>query len=309
LWDIGDGVLCLEFHTKSNSLDPGVMAMFQKALVLIPEGRKALVIYNDGDNFSVGANVGLLLFDANMAAWGQIDEMVAHGQRTLHALKYAPFPVVGAPSGMALGGGCEVLMHCDAVQAHAETYMGLVEVGVGLVPGWGGCKELLTRWTAHRRRPGGPMPAVAKVFELVSMASVGRSAADARDMLFLRDSDGITMNRDRLLADAKARALAMAPDYAPPEPTTLRLPGPSGRLAMEMAVDGFHKLGKATDHDVVVGSALAGVLSGGDTDVLDELDEQRLYDLERLALVSLSRTSATLARVEHMLETGRPLRN
>ena len=124
-------------------------------------------------------------------------------------MKYAPFPVVGAPAGMALGGGCEILLHCDAVQAHAETYMGLVEVGVGVVPGWGGCKELTTRWATNPKRPGGPMPGVAKVFETISTAQVATSAEEAREALFLRESDGITMNRDRLLADAKAKALAL----------------------------------------------------------------------------------------------------
>src|SRR6185503_2079387 len=149
------------------------------------------------------------LFAANLAMWNEIEGLIAGGQQAMKALKYAPFPTVAAPAGMALGGGCEVVLHCSAVQAHAETYMGLVEVGVGVIPGWGGCKEMLTRWSTNPKRPGGPMPPVAKAFELISTAVVSTSAEEARENLFLRRDDGITMNRDRLLADAKAKALAL----------------------------------------------------------------------------------------------------
>ena len=309
LWDLGDGVLCLEFHTKMNAIDPGVMEMVRAAIERVADGQRALVVYNEGSNFSVGANLGLALFAANTAAWAQIEGIVRQGQETYAALKHAPFPVVGAPSGMALGGGCEVLLHCDALVAHAETYMGLVEVGVGLLPGWGGCKEMLLRAAAAPGMPGGPMPPVSKVFETVSMASVAKSADQAREMLFLRAGDEIVMNRDRVLAAAKARALTLAEGYAPPEPATLRLPGPSGAAALDMAVDGFAKAGKATPHDRVVAGALGRVLTGGDTDVLDELDEDALLALERSGFMALVKHPDTLARVEHMLETGRPLRN
>ncbi|MEN2978070.1 3-hydroxyacyl-CoA dehydrogenase/enoyl-CoA hydratase family protein [Tistrella bauzanensis] len=309
LWDIGDGVLCLEFHTKMNSIDPGVLEIAAKSTEIVRGGYKALVIYNEADNFSVGANVGLALFASNIAAWDMIDGMIRMGQETYKALKYAPFPVVGAPAGMALGGGCEILLHCDAVQAHAETYMGLVEVGVGVVPGWGGCKELLVRWMNNKRRPGGPMPAVAQVFEMVSTAKVSESAEEARDLLLLRDGDRITMNRDRVLADAKARALEMVAGYEKPLPAEISLPGPTARVALNMAVEGFHMQGKATPHDVVVSGALARVLSGGDTDITETLREDDITRLEREAFVSLLKTPATLARIEHMLETGKPLRN
>ncbi len=202
-----------------------------------------------------------------------------------------------------------MLLHCDAVQAHAETYVGLVEVGVGIVPGWGGCKELLLRWVASRDRRGGPMPPVIKAFETIAMAKVAKSAAEAKDLLFLRPDDGVTMNRDRLLADAKARALALAEDYAPPEEARISLPGETGRLAMSMAVDGFRLSGKATTHDATVGKALAAVLSGGNTDFLETVGEDDLLDLERGAIDALARHPATIARVAHMLKTGKPLRN
>ena len=309
VWDIGDGVLCFEFTSKANSLDDQIMALLGKAVALVKKDHKALVIYNEGGNFSVGANIGLMLFAANIAAWSQIESLLASGQEMYQKLKYAPFPVVGAPASLALGGGCEILLHCDAVQAHAESYIGLVEAGVGIVPGWGGCKEMLGRWATNPALPKGPMPAVAKVFEMISTARVSKSAAEAREMGILRPTDRITMNRNRLLADAKARALALVPGYQAPSPREIVLPGPSGRVALDMTVAGFAKTGVATKHDVVVAGELGRVLTGGDTDILDTVSETKLLELERQSIMRLLRTTASLARIEHMLETGKPLRN
>jgi 3-hydroxyacyl-CoA dehydrogenase len=309
VWDVGDGVLCFEFTSKSNSLDDAIIALLGKTIALVQEKYKALVIYNEGQNFSVGANLGLALFAANIAGWSEIDKLLAAGQQTYKALKYAPFPVVSAPAGMALGGGCEVLLHSDAVQAHAETYIGLVECGVGVVPAWGGCKEMLTRWSTSGLLPHGPMPAATKVFETVSMATVSKSAANAQELMFLRPGDGITMNRYRLLADAKALALKLVDGYTPPQPVDLKLPGVSGKLAFTMAVDSFHERGVATDHDVVVADELAGVLSGGPADLVDVVTEDQLLGLERGAFMRLMKTKGTLARIEHLLVTGKPLRN
>jgi 3-hydroxyacyl-CoA dehydrogenase len=309
VWDIGDSVLCFEFTSKSNSLDEQIMILLGKTIALVQEKYRALVVYNEGQHFSVGANLGLALFAANIAAWGEIEKLIAAGQQTYKALKYAPFPVVSAPSGMALGGGCELLLHSDAVQAHAESYIGLVECGVGVVPGWGGCKEMLTRWQTSGSLPRGPMPAVAKVFETVSTATVSKSAAQAQELMFLKPTDGITMNRYRLLADAKALALKLAADYVPPKPVELKLPGAAGKLALTMAADSFHKRGIATDHDVVVAGELAEVLSGGGADLIDSVDEEQLLTLERAAFMRLLKKDATLARIEHMLVTGKPLRN
>jgi 3-hydroxyacyl-CoA dehydrogenase len=309
VWNLGDGVLCFEFTSKSNSLDEAIMTLLGKTIALVKKEHRALVIYNEGSNFSVGANLGLALFAANIAAWSQIESMIATGQDMMQKLKYAPFPVVSAPSGMALGGGCEFLLHSSAVQAHAELYTGLVECGVGLLPGWGGCKEMLGRTATDPKMPKGPMPAPAKVFEMVSTAKVSKSAAEAREMGILRKTDRITMNRNRLLADAKARALELPTDYKAPEPREITLPGPSGRVALDQAVAGFAKTGMATKHDVVVSRELARVLTGGDTDILDIVKEQRLLDLERESFIRLLKTSATLARIEHTLETGKPLRN
>jgi len=309
LWDIGDGVVCLEFTSKSNSLDEGIITLLGKALKLTKEKHKALVIYNEGSNFSVGANLGLALFACNIGAFGEVEKLVATGQKTYQDMKYAPFPVVAAPSGMALGGGCEILLHADAVQAHAESYIGLVECGVGVLPAWGGCTAMLERWQSDPKFPKGPMPAPSKVFETVSTATVAKSAAEAQELKFLRESDGVTMNRDRLLADAKAKALSMVDGYAPPKPRDLTLPGPSGKVAMQMAVEGFAKRGLATKHDKVVSGALAEVLTGGDADHIAPVPAARVLELEREGFMKLIRTNATLDRIEHILETGRPLRN
>jgi 3-hydroxyacyl-CoA dehydrogenase len=310
LWDIGDGVACFEFTTKMNALDTEVMGLLSKSIGLVKKSMKGLVIYNEGSNFSVGANVGLALFAANVGLWPLVEESIATGQSTYKALKYAPFPTVAAPANMALGGGCEICLHASAIQAHAETYMGLVEVGVGVIPGWGGCKELVYRFSEPQKgKPGGPMPGLAQAFETISTAKVSRSAEQARELGFFRDGDGITMNRDRLLSDAKARVLALAENYAPPVSKKISLPGPTAATGFNLAVKDFVKQGKAMPHDQVVSAALAIVLSGGDTDITEEISEDRLTELEREAFMSLIKTDNTLARIEHILETGKPLRN
>lgn len=329
VWDIGDGVLCVEFTGKMNALDDQVFEAYNQAIKLIGKGDgayKAMVIYNEGTHFSAGANLGLALFAMNISLWPQIEELVSGGQKIYKALKYAPFPVVAAPSGMALGGGCEILLHADHVQAHAETYTGLVEVGVGLIPGWGGCKEMLLRYQAEEREQfdkntGGrklwfspkntPMGATRKAFETIALAKVAKSAQEAKELRYLRKTDGITMNRDRLLFDAKAKALELAKDYAPPAvPDPIRLAGPSGIMALDMAVADMRKNGKATPYDVTVSAAAARVLSGGEkADWTKPVSEDDLYRLEREEFMKLVHNDGTLARIEHMLEKGKPLRN
>ncbi|MFC3099889.1 3-hydroxyacyl-CoA dehydrogenase/enoyl-CoA hydratase family protein [Altererythrobacter lauratis] len=309
LWDVGDGVACLEFTGKMNALDNEVMKLIGEAIPLVAEKFKAMVIYNEGTHFSAGANLGLALFAVNIAAWGEIEKLVSGGQQAFKALKYAPFPVVAAPSGMALGGGCEAVLNSDSVQAHAETYIGLVETGVGLIPGWGGCGEMLERWQAMPGLPKGPMPAVAKVFEIVSTATVAKSAAEAKELGFLRPTDGITMNRDRLLADAKARALKLAEGYTPPAPPEFFLPGPSGKAALDLAVQGFRARGLATPYDEVVAGKLATVLTGGDTDPTQTVTEEQLLALELAEFMELVHEPRSMDRIEHMLATGKPLRN
>ncbi len=329
VWDIGDGVLCVEFTGKMNALDDQVFEAYNQAIKLITKGDgsyKAMVIYNEGSNFSAGANLGLALFAMNIALWPQIEELVSGGQKIYKALKYAPFPVVSAPSGMALGGGCEILLHSDHVQAHAETYCGLVEVGVGLIPGWGGCKEMLLRYQAEEReqydqQTGGkkmwfspkntPMGATRKAFETIAMAKVAKSAQEAKELKYLKKTDGITMNRDRLLFDAKQKAIELAKDYKAPEPVMdIRLPGPTGIMALDMAVADLRKSGKATPYDVTVSGAAARVLTGGEgADWTKPMTEDDILKLERDEFMKLVHNDGTIARIEHMLEKGKPLRN
>ncbi|MES2985425.1 MAG: 3-hydroxyacyl-CoA dehydrogenase/enoyl-CoA hydratase family protein [Pseudomonadota bacterium] len=324
LWDLGDGVACLELTSKQNTWDPENLKMVAQLPDKVRGHFKGLVIGTDGDHFSFGANIGYFMLACNTASWWAISDMVKQGQDAFMGLKYAPFPVVSSLSGMALGGGCELNLHADAVQAHIESYPGLVEAGIGVVPGWGGCKELLLRHVvaanaaqksiAAGKKPdhligGGPMPAIAKVFEYISMAKVAGSAAEAQDMLILNAKSRISMNRRRVLADAKSLTLELAQNYAPPEAQTIRLPGLTGFVALKLAVDNFRKNGKATPHDEVVSLGLAHILTGGDTDITREVTEQQLLDLEHDVFMELVHTQATRDRIAHMLNTSKPLRN
>ena len=315
LWDIGDGVLCFEFHTKMNAIDTDIFALYGDAIKKIGDGSgpfKALVIYNEADNFSAGANLGLALFALNVGLFDQIDALVSGGQQIYKKLKHAPFPVVAAPAGLALGGGCEILLHSDAVVAHAETYTGLVEVGVGLIPGWGGSKEMLFRQVEKAGPKAGPMQGAIKAFEILSTAKTSTSAYEAFDYLYFRKgTDEVVMSRDRQLYAAKQKALALLDGYVAPQAREgIRLPGASGKAAMNMAVADFQRSGKATAYDGVVSDALAEVLSGGKTgDITVPLTEDDLLALEKNAFMKLVKNEGTLKRIEFMLENGKPLRN
>lgn len=308
LWDMGDGIACLEFTSKMNSIDPDILTMMMKSVEVVKGGFQGMVIGGDGENFSVGANLGFMLYATNLAAWKMISDVIKQGQQAMMGLKYAPFPVVSALHGMALGGGCETILHSNAVQAHLESYPGLVEVGVGLIPGWGGCKEMIWRNVAEDG-VGGAMPGISKAFEMIATAKVAESAEFAKEMGILRNTDKITMNRERLLADAKATCLQMADGYEAPAQSTRRLPGRSGATALNMAVDNFVASGVATPHDAFIARKLAVVLTGGDADQTDELTEQHLLDLEHNVFMELVKHPDTLARIDHMLNTGKPLRN
>jgi 3-hydroxyacyl-CoA dehydrogenase len=313
VWDIGDGVLCLEFTSKMNTLDPDIMSMIRQIIAAMGDGKgaySALVVYNDGENFSAGANLGLAMFSLNIAMWDAVEASVADGQNTYAALQHAPFPVVSAPAGLALGGGTEILLHSDAVVASAESYIGLVEVGVGIIPGWGGCKEMLLRHVAPvQTDPAKAMAATGQVFQTIATTRTSTSAADAKAIGYLRDSDGVTMNRDRLLADAKARALSLVSGYAPPAARSVVLSGARGKAMLMASVAAMAAAGKVTPHDQVVADHLATVLTGADTDGKTPLDETALLTLERAHFMHLAHTPGSLARIEHMLVTGKPLRN
>ncbi len=310
VWDIGDGVACLEFRSKMNSLNPFIMSLLRKALQELPtQGFKGMVIYNEGQHFSVGANIAMLMLGAKLRLWPFIRWVLKDGQETFNAMKHGKFPVVGAPSGMAVGGGCEILLHCHAIVAHAETYIGLVEAGVGIVPGWGGCKEMLLRWRDAPKAAKGPMAPAMKAFELIAQAQVATSAEEAKEKQFLRPADDIVMNRDRVLAAARQKVLQLAEDMRAPKETVLRLAGPSGKAALTLGIQDFLKKGVATAHDARIAGELATVLTGADTDLTEELNEDDILRLERDAIIRLSKTPESRARVTHMLKEGKPLRN
>ncbi len=310
LWDMGENILLAEFHSKMNSMDPLIMEALSEAADLCESGEyKGLVIGNDGTNFSAGANLGLTSFVTNVGAWEEAEKFVQGGQLAFMMLKHGNFPVVGASHGLAIGGGCEILLACDAIQAHSESYIGLVEVGVGLVPAWGGCKEMITRWSEDLSQPKGPMATIKSIFENVGTAKVATSAQEARELHFLRKEDKITMNRERLLYDAKELCKTMIDNYKSPEIKMHSLPGPSGKAALDLAVDDLVKAGHATPHDVVVTKELSHILSGGDTDPTETVSDEEILEMEREGILRLMRTEGTMDRVEHMLTKGRPLRN
>ncbi|MFT7433826.1 MAG: 3-hydroxyacyl-CoA dehydrogenase [Alphaproteobacteria bacterium] len=311
IWDIGDGILCVEFNSKMNTFDPLIMNTINKAVDLVhaKDEYKGLVIYNEGSNFSVGANIALVRYAIKLKLWPFVRWFIRKGQKTFMKMKYSNFPVVGAPSGLALGGGCEVVLHCNAVEAHAETYTGLVEAGVGLVPAWGGCKELVGRAMVDPKEPKGPMPAPMKAFMAIATAQVATSAKEARDLNILLKTDGIVMNRDRVLAAAKARALSMVDDYKKPEPFIYTPAGCSGAASLKIGVRDFAKKGIATPYDVKIAGKLAHILTGGTGDMTQQINEEDMLSLELEGIVALTKMKKTQARVIHMITKNKPLRN
>ncbi|MDE3052453.1 MAG: 3-hydroxyacyl-CoA dehydrogenase/enoyl-CoA hydratase family protein [Gemmatimonadota bacterium] len=312
LWDAGDGVALLEFHSKMNSLGEGVLAMVTKALELVERDQLAgLVIGNDDPRtFTAGADLGMVAALAQAGDWKRLDEAVRLFQGCSMSIRRAPFPVVVAPFGLTLGGGCEWSLHADALQAHAELYMGLVVGGGGLLPGGGGTKELLFRF-ADELAPyddADPFEAPKRAFKLIAMATVSTSALEARKLGFLRGRDRISMNRDFLLADAKQRVLDLAPGYVAPPPRAIDAVGREGIGNLHYAAWAMHEAGQASDHDVRMAVEIAGVLCGGDGPAR-RVSEQDVLDLERDAFLRLLGTKETQDRIAHMLKTGKPLRN
>ena len=307
LWDLGDGVACFELTSKMNTFDEDVFELLNRSIDRIPQTHNAMVIYSDAANFSAGINLNWLL--SAMADGQSLESLSRRGQDTFHRLKYAAFPTVGGSAGLALGGGCELLLHCSAIQAHAESCIGLVEASVGILPAWGGCGELLYRLQCNQRLAQGPMPAITRAFETLAMSVISKSAAHAKELSFISPGDGITMNRDRLLADCKAKALQLAVQYHPPEKPVFMLPGLSGLTALQNGAETMVKLDKASAHDLAVAAAIATVLTGGDTDITQVLTEDALLALERREVLNLARSPLTIARLNHTLNTGKSLRN
>ena len=312
LYDVGEGVLLLEFRSKANALGDGVMQMLDAALDRAERGRHTgLIIGNDDPRtFTAGADLALVFRQATGGDWKALEAGVESFQRLVTSLRKQSFPVVVAPFGLTLGGGAEMTLHASRAQTHAELYVGLVEVGVGLIPAGGGTKELLFRFSEEiaAYEEADPFEAVKRAFRMIAMATTSTSALDARKLGFLRDGDRISMNRDHLLGDAKARVLELARDYVAPPPRRIRALGREAIGNLEYAIWAMHEGGQASDHDVRIGHALARVLAGGDGPPR-EVSEQDVLDLEREAFLSLVGTKETQQRIEHMLKTGKPLRN
>lgn len=312
LIDLSDGVVCCEFHAKMNAIGGDIISMLHAGLKRLQTDFDAMVIANQATNFSVGANLMLLLVSAQEQEWDDLHAAVRQFQNVNMAIKYAPRPVVAAPQGMALGGGCEISLHAARIHAAAEAYIGLVEVGVGLIPAGGGSKEMMIR--ANEHAAGGEdldlFHAMKPVFETIAMAKVGTSAEECRALGYLRPSDLVAMNRDRLVADAKETALAMfRAGYHPPAPPQIRVLGEEMLAAAKLAIHQMLRGEYISDYDALVARKLANVLAGGALSASQTVSEQYVLDLEREAFVSLCGERKTQERIAHILKTGKPLRN
>jgi 3-hydroxyacyl-CoA dehydrogenase len=310
--DMGDGVLLLEFHSKMNSIDDQITELMGKAVDEAEKNFLGLVIGNDGSNYSAGANIGALMMAIGSEEWELLRKMVGSFQAANQRMRYSAIPVVTAPFGLTLGGGAEVTMGGNAVQAAAELYMGLVEVGVGLIPGGGGNLMLMRNvfGAAAGNKDFDPLPFLKKLFLTIGTAKVATSAEEAREAGFLSAQDGISMNRDFLLSDAKERCLGMAKaGFRPPRQTHFYLPGRSGAATIDMLLYDMQLNHQISEHDRLIGKKLASVLTGGDTSTGALVSEQQLLDLELEAFLSLCGEKKTQERIMFMLEKGKPLRN
>jgi 3-hydroxyacyl-CoA dehydrogenase len=304
LRDIGDGIACLEFHSKLNTIGGDIISLLFAALEEVNTNFEGLVIANEGLHFSAGANLMLLLMEAVEGNWDEIDYMVRTFQRATQAIRYSPKPVVTAPFSLTLGGGCEIAMSGARAQAAAETYIGLVELGAGLIPAGGGTTEML------RRAAAGGAPRIREVFENIGLAKVSTSAEDARRLFYLRPEDQITMNSDRLIHDAKAVALELAATgYRPPVPGALPVFGAALGAELQLGIYLMQKAGHITEYEGHLARKLAHVICGGEATRPSTAPEQYFLDLEREAFKSLCGEQKTLARMEHLLKKGKVLRN
>jgi 3-hydroxyacyl-CoA dehydrogenase len=312
LIDLGDGVACLEFHTTGNAIGNDITQIANYALEEVERNYEGLVIGNQGKHFSAGANLMMLLMEAQDENWDEIDYLVRQFQGFSMKMKYFSKPIVAAPFGMTLGGGYEIAAPAAHIQASAETYMGLVETGVGLIPAGGGTKEMLIRFL--ERVPAGSnmdiQPLVNQVFETIAMAKVSTSGEDAKKLGYLRPSDGISVNQDFLIYDAKQKVLELArAGYRPPVPKKIKVVGEPGYAVMKLAAYSMKMSGYISEHDEKIASKLAFVLAGGNLPAGTEVTEQYLLDLEREAFISLAGEPKSQARMQHMLAKGKPLRN
>lgn len=312
LVDIGDGALCLEVHTKMNTVDADVIAMMREGVAEAEKNFECLVIGNEGEHFGAGANLLLIYMGAQQGEWGQIENSVREFQAAIQGLRYAKVPVVSAPFQYTFGGAAEIAMAAIACQAHAETYIGLVEVGVGLVPGGGGCLRMVERWTKDAMGVEGAdlLPFVGQASLNIAMAKVATGAEEGKRMRYLRESDGISLNRDRLLFEAKARALGLArAGYLAPRPQVFKAAGLDAAKTIGMRVWGLVEGGYASEHDALIANKVAHIVCGGNVAAGAERTEQDYLDLEREAFLSLCGTEKSQARMQSILMSNKPLRN
>ncbi len=311
LLDLGDGVFGLEFHSKMNAITGDILAMTHKAIKRAEQDGVGLVIGNQGGNFSVGANLMLMAVALAEGAFEDIDMAVRAFQKATMAVKYAKIPVVAAPFNMTLGGGCEFSLHADAINAYAETYMGLVEIGVGLLPAGGGTKEMCLRAVNLAKQYDTDVtPFIFKNFQNIGMAKVSMSAAEMRDLGYLREGDSITMNFDRLISDAKQKVLALATNYRPGKPDeAIPAPGRSVAASIKSQLWNLSQGGFATEYEAVMGGVIADTICGGDVPAGTVITEQYLLELEREGFLKLCGNKKTAERIQHMLKKGKPLRN
>ena len=312
LVDLGDGVLAIEFHSKMNAIGGDTIQMLNAGVKEAGQNFAALVVGNDAPNFSAGANLMLLLLEAQEGNWEEIDSMIRAFQGATLGLRYADVPVIVAPAGLTLGGGCEVTLHGDRVQSAAEAYIGLVEVGVGLIPAGGGTKEMLVRAVSHVPQPRADLlPFVQRAFETIGFAKVSTSGLDARRLGYLRDVDAISMNRDRLLYDAKMLAIERVREgyQKPVVPKAIPVGGEGLLAALNLGIHLAWRGGRISDHDALVGRKLAWILAGGSLPQATVVSEQYLLDLEREAFLSLCGERKTQERIQYTLKTGKTLRN
>ncbi len=311
LVDLGDGVACLDFHSPKQAIGIDMITMMKKAADEVEKNYQALVLSGSGTNFCVGANLMMMLSEAQDENWDDIDFMIRSLQQATIRLKYLARPVVTAPYGMVLGGGAELCFLAGKVQAAAETYMGLVEVGVGLIPAGGGTKEMVYR--AMEQLPVGvelqALPVIQKAFETVAMAKVSTSAKEAQELGYLRQTDGISVSRDHVLYDAKQIALAMSQYFNPKKPTPVTVLGESGAALLKMGIFSMKESGFISEYDAVIATKLLHVMTGGKVTGATQVAEQYLLDLEREAFLSLLGEQKTQQRMQYMLQKGKPLRN
>ena len=311
VYDLGDEVLGLEFHTKMNSIGGEVIEGINTAIAMAEKNYKGLVIGNDGANFSAGANLAMLFMYASEQEFDEVDLMIAQFQQTMMRARFSSIPVVAAPSGLALGGGCELSMHCDAVQAHAETYMGLVEFGVGLIPAGAGSKEMTLRASDSYKTGDPELNRLQEYFMNIATAKVGTSAAEVRNLGYLRSTDEITLNRKRVITDAKAKALELynAGYTQPTMRTDIKVQGKTGLALFQAGIAGMLYGKYISEHDAKVAQKLSWVMNGGDLSEATLVSEQYLIELEREAFLSLCGEPKTLERIHSILFKGKPLRN